>query len=414
MARESTASETSPAGKDHRQRPAPRHLPFLTLVLLILVLAYFVQGPVRSWLSGRYRAVSVFDKALRLVVDEYVEPVEPQEVLPGAIRGMVESLRERFRDTHSQYLPPKDNQRFENAEHGTFAGVGIVIRLIDGQLVIHEVLDDSPAAEAGLRPGDVIVAADGRDLTGIKAMGEAVDQITGPVGTEVTLTIQRGEERLKFTATRRELPRTVVEHRRIGPRIGYIRIADFPSEVSEKVADAIAALRADPPIEALILDVRGNGGGFLDEAVDMADLFIAKGVIVATRSRDPREDETYRAEAGGPAEDIPLVCLVDGYTASAAEVVAGALQDHGRATLLGTKTFGKGAVNKRFTFQDGSGMLLTTGKYFLPKGRQIEGKGIEPDVVVKPASKEDIQSTPAGAEFPDPQLDAAVERLSKP
>ncbi len=403
-----------PSRRRRTRKPPPRYLPFLTLTLLILVIAYAVQGPIRSWLSGRHRAVAVFDKALQVIVDEYVDPVEPKEVLPDALRGMVAGLRKRFKDRHTDYLPPDDNQRFEEAERGKFVGVGILIRFIERRLVVHKVFPDSPALEAGLKSGDIILAADGHDLTQEKTLRGAVRKITGPVGSKVALTIRRGERQFTVTAVRRELPRTIVEHKRIRKAIGYIRIADFPDGVTGKVRGAIKTLReADLPVQALILDLRDNGGGFLDEAVEMADLFVAAGIIVSTRSRRPSEDRTYHAEAGGPAEHLPIVALVNGHTASAAEVVAGALQDHGRARLLGTKTFGKGAVNKRFTFADGSGLLLVTGKYFLPKGRQIEGHGIEPDIEVKPATKEERDKTPIGADFPDPQLDRAVELLAK-
>jgi carboxyl-terminal processing protease len=380
---------------------------------LLLVLTYAVQGPIRSWLSGRHRAVATFDRALGLIVDEYVEPIEPKEVLPGAIQGMINALKKDHKDRHSDFLAPAANQRLEDAERGKFAGVGIYLRLIQGRLTIHKVMAHSPAVASGLEPGDIILAADHHDLTKIKTRREAVKVITGPVGTNVTLSILRGNQRLRVTLTRRKFPKTIVEHRRISDLIGYIRIAEFPDDVSDKVRDAIKDLRTAPPVRALLLDLRDNEGGFLDEAVRVADLFVADGLIVSTKCRRPSEDRSHHASPGGPAEDLPIIVLVDGRTASAAEVVAGALQDHRRARLLGTKTFGKGAVNKRFPLADGSGILLTTGKYFLPKGRQIEGKGILPDIEVKPATKEQIENTPAGAEFPDPQLDAAVKLLTR-
>lgn len=396
-----------------RRVPPPHRLPFLTTVLLVLVIAYAIQGPIRSLLSGRHRAVAAFDQALQLIVDEYAEPVEPKEVLPGAIEGMLGILRERFHDKHSQYLPPTDNRRFEEAERGKFAGVGIVIRLIQGKLTIHKVMSDSPAMACGLQAGDIIIAADDHDLTAIKTIREAVQAITGPIGSQVTLTILRGEERLTITAVRRELPSEIVSQKRLAHGIGLVRIAGFPDDVSTMIRDAIAALRTEGPLRALVLDFRSNSGGFLDEAVKTADLFVAKGLIVATKSRRPDEDHAHFAKPGGPAEALPIVCLVNGNTASAAEVVTGALQDHGRARLLGTRTFGKGAISKRYSFGDGSGLQLTTGKYHLPLGRQIEGKGLKPDLEVKPATKAQIDATPAGAELPDPQLDAAIALLAR-
>ena len=404
----------SRAHKTPKPKPIARHLPILTIILLILMVVYAVQGPVRGWLSGRYRTVSNFDTALRLVLDEYVEPIEPDDVLDGALDGMVRSLCKQYHDRHSQFLPAAENTRLQNAEGGKYAGFGIEIGFPQGKLTVFRVFDDSPAKKAGLQPGDRILALDGRDLTRLKSLHEAVGILAGEPGTKVQLTVQRGAETLQLSLSRGIVRKPIVEHRRLGPAIGYIRIAEFPSNVAAKVRAAIAALRADPPVQALILDLRGNVGGFLDEAVAAADLFIPGGLlIVQTRCRRPREDRTQRAKPGGPAEDLPIIALINGDSASAAEVVAGALQDHGRARLLGTRTFGKGAVSKHFTLPNGTGLLLTTGRYFLPKGRQIEGKGIEPDIKVDPPTPEQLQNVQPGAERPDPQLDAAVKRLTQ-
>ena len=401
-----------PSEADHpapsAHRPPPQHLPFLTLVLLLLITFYAVHGPVRSWLSGRYRATRTLDTALDIILDEYVDPRAPDELVRGALRGMVGSLDDR----HSAFLSPTANERLEETESGKYAGLGIAIRLYDHKVLVQQVFDESPALRAGLRPGDFIIAADGTDLTQADKLDKVSDLLRGAEGTTVALRVLRNGKELEITVTREIIRRPVVEHRLLADAIGYIRISDFPDKVAGRVRDAIAALRKDHTVRALILDLRWNQGGFLDEAVRVADLFVAQGVIVSTRSRHARDDRTFRAEPGGPAEDIPLVALVNEASASAAEVVAGALQDHHRARLVGTRTYGKGAVNKRFPLPDGSGILLSTGKYYLPKGRLIEGKGLEPDRAVKPPERDVLKRLPPGAKAPDPQLDAAIALLS--
>ncbi len=198
----------------------------------------------------------------------------------------------------------------------------------------------------------------------------------------------------------------------LGDGLGFLRLGDFPDEAAAKVRDGLADLRAKGA-RAIVFDLRANDGGFLDEAVRIADLFIPDGVIVSTQNRCPSENRVFHATRGGPGEDIPMVVLVDGASASAAEVLAGSLQDHGRAKLVGTRTYGKGAVSKRFPLGDGSGILLSTGRYILPKGRSIEGTGLEPDLVVQHLSREEREKLKLepGVKPPDLQLDAAVKLL---
>ena len=392
----------------HRHHSAsPQHLPFLTLVLLLLIAFYAVHGPIRSWLSGRYRAARTLDAAFYIILDEYVDTRAPDEVVHGALRGMVDALGDR----HSAFLSPATNERLQETESGRYAGIGIAIRLYDGKVLVQQVFDHSPALRAGLRPGDFIVAADGTDLTKLEKLDHASNALRGKEGTTVALRVLRNGSTLDIAVTREVIRRPVVEHRTLAPGIGYIRIADFPDKVASLVSQAIADLKKEGPLHALVLDLRWNQGGFLDEAVRVADTFIAQGRIVSTRSRHKRDDRTFDAKPGGPAEDIPLVALVNESSASAAEVVAGALQDHGRARLVGARTYGKGAVNKRFPLPDGSGILLSTGKYYLPKGRLIEGEGLTPDQPVKPPEREVLKNLPPGAKPPDPQLDAALTWL---
>ena len=436
----------------------PQHLPFLTLVLLLLMALHAFQGPVRSWLSGRYRAAAAFRHALDICLDDYVEPRSATELVHGAIEGMVDSLHDR----HSAFLPPVAHQRLQELETDKYAGLGISLVLTrDEKLLIEQVFDDSPASKAGLLPGDVILYAlehdpDGlkpprkQDFGSVKNLTAASNALRGARGSKVTLGIRRkakptqvqktmlelkgittpkvepkaaepkealkgspngnSYEELEVTVVREEVHRPVIEFRLLADGIGYLRLSDFPDGASRLMEQGIAALKAKGA-RALVLDLRQNGGGFLDEAVRVADLFIPDGIIVSTRNRYEDENRVYRAALGGPAEEIPMAVLVDSLSASAAEVLAGALQDHGRGKLVGTKTYGKGAVSKRFPLSDGSGMLLSTGRYILPKGRSIEGVGLEPDLAVQPLSREERQKVESDTRPPDPQLNAAAKLL---
>jgi C-terminal peptidase prc len=470
--------------KETRPEPAPatpRHLPFLTLILLLLMALHMFLGPIRAWFSGRYRALATFGQALDYCADDYVDPRAATDLVHGAIEGMVESLKDR----HSAFLPLRENRRLQEQETARYAGIGVSIQLKKGRIVegvagdgtvkvlvngqreivavtidprvvdpsdvaaleglvvaaarqglrkaqsvkeddkllllVREVFEGSPAAEAGVRPGDALLWViehdpDGlrpavkRDLTGLKNLEKGSDLLRGEAGTKITLGILRDKKQLELTVQRRQISSPVIEYRVLAEGVGYLRIHDFPDGVGRKVEAALNDLRGKT-IRGLVLDVRGNTGGFLDEAIRIADFFIAEGVIVSTRNRDEHENRAFRASQGGPAEDLPLAVLVDGGSASAAEVLAGTLQDHGRARLVGQTTFGKGAVNKRFPLGDGSGILLSTGAYILPKGRQIEGKGLEPDLRVGPPPREAIEKLEPGATPPDPQLDAATKLL---
>jgi len=386
--------------------PPPHHLPFLTLVLLLLITFYAFHDPLRSMLSGRYRASRTFDKALDLVLDEYVEESNPDELVHSALEGLVKSLP----DEHSTFLSPHSNSRQQEVEQGRYAGLGIVIRFQERRAIIYRVFPNTPAELAGLRPGDILVAADGQDLSKVDGLEEVSKALRGEVGSTAQLVVERDGQRIEVAVTRAIIHRPIVEPRMLEPGIGYIRVADFPDGVARRLTKALEDL-SGKGAQGVVLDMRGNNGGFLDEAVRVADLFIADGLIVRTQSRHASDNRVFRARPGGSAEALPLVVLVDGESASAAEVVAGALQDHGRAPLVGTKTYGKGAVNKRFELPDGSGLLITTGKYYLPKGRQIEGEGLTPDVEVEPPSPEQLRDVPPGVEPPDPQRDRAVRLL---
>ncbi|NQT89374.1 S41 family peptidase [bacterium] len=394
--------------KKSLQTTLPQHLPFLTLLLLLLLGFYALHGPVRSYLSGRYRAVALFDEALGIVLEEYVEPRTPLELSQGAIDGMVDSLADR----HSMFLKPRLNKHVAEDETGRYVGLGILIELVKRKVVIRRVFPGTPAAAAGLKMGDILLSVAEYDpkniqpetVTDITDMAKIQDVsgvLEGKPGTYVRLGVFRGGKKLSIMVQRREIIRLVVEVEMAAPGIGYLRLTDFPDNVQERVAAGLAELR-EKGMRALIFDMQNNGGGFLDEAVAVADLFVSEGIIVSTRSRHERDNRIYKAKPGDLAEAIPVVILVDGGTASAAEVVAGALQDHKRAHLVGVSTYGKGAVNKRFALDDASGMLITTGRYYLPSGRQIEGRGLTPDTPIDPALLQGAEDPSAPKGVPPP------------
>jgi len=394
--------------KRHLPAAIPQHLPFLTLILLLLMTFYVVQGPLRSWLSGRYRAEATFNTALDTIADEFVEPRPPSELVQNAIKGMVKGLGDR----HSHYLSPTDNQRQQETEAGVYAGIGVVLAQRTDKALIDKVFDSSPAARAGLKPGDELLAADGRNLTGLKSLEKISSVLRGKAGTTVVLTIRREGQQFDVPVTRGEIHRPVVEYRLLADGIGYLLLRDFPNNVHIEIENAVRTLQGRG-VRGLVLDLRDNNGGFLDEAVRIADLFIADGVIVSTHGRHPRDDKSWPAISGGIAEALPLIVLVNGETASAAEILAGSLRDHGRARLVGVPTYGKAAVNRRFPLPDGSGLLITTGRYYLPKGEVIEGKGLQPEHVVESLTAKEVEKLPKGASTPDRQLLEAARLLSE-
>jgi carboxyl-terminal processing protease len=321
---------------------------------------------------------------------------------------MVKGLGDRY----SHYLSPTDNERQQEVESGLYAGIGVVLELRAGKVVAAKILEGSPAARAGLQAGDEILAADGRDLPSLKSIDKVANVLRGRKGSTVALSVRRNGQQFDVSVTREEIHRPVVEFRLLEDGIGYLRLADFPNNVHRDIESGLRSLQGRG-MRGLVLDLHENSGGFLDEAVRIADLFIAEGAIVSTRGRHPRDERTWRASPGGMAEPLPLIVLVDGGTASAGEILAGTLRDHGRARLVGVRTFGKGAVNRRFPLPDGSGLLLTTGRYYLPNGEAIEGKGLTPDADVPSLTRDEIKKLPEGTTPPDRQLLEATRLLAQ-
>jgi carboxyl-terminal processing protease len=343
-------------------------------------------GPASSGAKGekRFQKLDVFARVLSYVENNYVEQIDERKLIYGAAKGMVHTL-----DPHSAFMTPDEFADLQADTEGEFGGVGLQIDDGDnGVPVVVEVLSDTPAARAGLQPGDRIVKIDGAVTAG-RDGGESTARLRGKPGTPVIVEIERknpsGYDAPRAVSITREIIRvTAVDTMALAPGLAYVRIKQFQERTDQEVVAALEAHKKQyGKIDGLVLDLRGNPGGLLDQAVRVADLFIASGVIVTTRGRGNKKLEEETAHDGGTYGGFPIVCLINGQSASASEIVAGALQDHGRALLLGTRSYGKGSVQSVIPLEDGSGLKLTIARYYTPNGRSIQERGIDPDVEVE-------------------------------
>lgn len=317
-----------------------------------------------------------------LIENEYVEPADRGRLLDGAIRGMVGAL-----DPHSSYMSPKEFATFQSDTEGQFGGIGVEVDFRGGEVTVIAPIEGSPAARAGIRPGDKIVSIEGRSVVG-QNMDELVQRMRGPVGSRVRLSLRRegNDGLMQFSLQRELIDVASVTGRNLVDGIAYIRIKQFQRGTHDELLDAIAQLRDGNRgvIRGVILDLRNNPGGLVSEAVAVADEFLSEGGIYTTRHRGKIVDR-IDASRGGALAGEPLVALVNEYSASASELVAGALQDNHRATLVGAPTFGKGSVQSIIALPGGGGMRLTTMRYYTPKGHAIQADGVNPDVQVRAA-----------------------------
>ncbi len=319
-----------------------------------------------------------FTEIFAKIKNDYVEPVEDKTLLENAIRGMLSGL-----DPHSAYLIPEDYRELQAGTSGEFGGLGIEVGMEDGFVKVIAPIDDTPAKRAGVEAGDLIIRLDETPVKGM-TLAEAVKIMRGKPGTDITLTVVReGEDKpLKITITRAVIKITSVKSEMIEPGYGYLRITQFQSRTGESVRDQVAKLKksSDGELKGLVLDLRSNPGGVLSAAVSVSDAFLKKGIIVYTEGRLDDAKLKFNAKPTDVLEGAPMVVLVDGGSASASEIVAGALQDHKRAIVMGDKTFGKGSVQTILPMENGSALKLTTARYYTPSGRSIQAKGIEPDI----------------------------------
>jgi carboxyl-terminal processing protease len=387
-------------------RPMSRRFPSRSAVAVLVAAAFLaglsvdhVASAARRDGSQPYRPLDVFSEVLAYVENNYVEEVKEKDLVYGAIDGMVARL-----DPHSLFMRPDVYRSMRDETSGEFDGVGIEVTVRDDQLTVVSPIADSPGERAGIQPGDRIVKVDGtptRDLT----LVEVIRRLKGPAGTKVVLEIMRDG----FTAPQsltlvRDRVRTVsVEARVLDPGLGYVyvKVKSFQDRTDRALKKALDDSRASlqGEIRGLVLDLRNDPGGLLEQAVKVSDRFLSSGVIVTTEGRNKRNVEVEKAREKDTEPPYPMIVLVNKGTASASEIVAGALQDHGRAVIMGTQTFGKGSVQTVIELEDGSGLKLTIAKYFTPKHRSIQELGIAPDVVVADAAPQ-----------PRPEEDQPAER----
>ncbi len=327
-----------------------------------------------------YEQLQIFSDVLDIVQENYVEEADSKELVEGAINGMLKTL-----DPHSSYLNPDAYKELQVETKGSFGGIGIEITIRDGFLTVVSPLEGTPAYDLGIEAGDQILRVDGESTKEMTLM-EAVKKMRGPKGTKVVLTIMReGFAKPKdFVVTRATIAIKSVRAKTLEPGYGYLRLSQFQSTTAKDLRQALTKLeKENQPLKGLILDMRNNPGGLLDQAVKVSDEFLDEGLIVYTGGRLKSQDMRFEAHTNTRPHRYPIVVLVNEGSASAAEIVAGALQDHKRAVVVGVETFGKGSVQTVMPLRNGAALRLTTSLYYTPSGRSIQAKGIEPDIVVE-------------------------------
>ena len=332
--------------------------------------------------SETYRSLNLFGDVFEKVRSDYVERPNDQKLIETAINGMLTGL-----DPHSSYMDPKSFRDMQVQTRGEFGGLGIEVTQEDGVVKVVTPIDDTPASRAGIMAGDLISAIDDESTQGL-SLNQAVDKMRGAIGTAVKLTVLRGaaKESREFKITRDRIQIRAVRTRLEGDDIGYIRITQFNEQTFDGVKGALAKFQSEIPADKFkgyIVDMRNNPGGLLDQSIAVSNAFIERGEIVSTRGRNAEETQRYNARPGDLSKGKPVVVLINGGSASASEIVAGALQDHKRATIIGTRSFGKGSVQTIIPLGQNNGALrLTTARYYTPSGRSIQAKGIDPDIQI--------------------------------
>jgi len=374
-----------------------RNLKIISVILLVFLLGVTVGlgrfHKVSAVSNTTYEDLKVFTDVISLLQKEYVEETKSKTLIHGAIKGMLETL-----DPHSAFMPPNVFREMQEETKGRFEGLGIEITIKDGLLTVVSPIEDTPAFKVGILAGDQILKIEGEPTKNLTLI-ESVKRLRGPKGSKVTITIMREgfTKPQDFTLTRDVIPIRSVRYELLEKHYGYIRLSQFQEKTNIEFEKAMRALEeaGKGGLKGLILDLRNNPGGLLDQAVKVSDHFIESGLIVSVEGR--REEQKMKFNAHPQGDNFsryPLVVLVNGGSASGSEIVAGAIQDHGRGIILGTQTFGKGSVQTIFPLKDGSGLRLTTARYYTPNGRSIQAKGIVPDIIVKPLLQDEEKTVP--------------------
>ena len=353
------------------------------LYIFFLVSPYVVY-PADNEIS-EYDYLKFLGDSIEKIKTDYVEHVENKEIVESAINGILSSL-----DPHSSFLNAKNLEDMKIQTKGIFGGLGIEVTMENGFVKVISPIDDTPAYKAGIKAGDYITHLNKKSVIGL-TLDEAVGKMRGPVGSKLKVTIGRTNMEPFDITIKRDVIKITSVRSRIEKDVGYVRITTFSEQTNKSTKEAIKKLKKNKNLKGFVLDLRNNPGGLLEQAVYVSDLFLEKGEIVSTRGRDSENPETYKAKPGDVINGLPLVVLINGGSASASEIVAGALQDHKRAIILGTQSFGKGSVQTIIPVNPYGALRMTTARYFTPSGRSIQKKGISPDIVVEEAKLEKVK-----------------------
>ena len=334
---------------------------------------------------SEYDYLKFLGDSIEKIKTDYVEHVENKEIVESAINGILSSL-----DPHSSFLNAKNLEDMKIQTKGIFGGLGIEVTMENGFVKVISPIDDTPAYKAGIKAGDYITHLNKKSVIGL-TLDEAVGKMRGPVGSKLKVTIGRTNMEPFDITIKRDVIKITSVRSRIEKDVGYVRITTFSEQTNKSTKEAIKKLKKNKNLKGFVLDLRNNPGGLLEQAVYVSDLFLEKGEIVSTRGRDSENPETYKAKPGDVINGLPLVVLINGGSASASEIVAGALQDHKRAIILGTQSFGKGSVQTIIPVNPYGALRMTTARYFTPSGRSIQKKGISPDIVVEEAKLEKVK-----------------------
>jgi carboxyl-terminal processing protease len=359
---------------------------------------HFAPGFARAWADDApegpqdtYHLLTLFGEVFEKVRADYVQPVKDRELIDNSLNGMLTGL-----DPHSSYMDAKQYRDMQITTKGEFGGLGLEVTSDNGLVKVISPIDDTPASRAGMKAGDLILSLDGKSVEGL-SLNDAVDRMRGPPGSTITLNIKREhvDKPIDVTMTREVIHIQVVKSALYGD-VGYIRMSSFNEESDPKLREAIAKLKTESHgnLKGLVFDLRNDPGGLLDQAVDVCEDFIPDGEIVSTRARHAEDSQRWDAKGTDLIDGLPMVVLINGGSASASEIVAGALQDHRRAIILGTRSFGKGSVQTVIPMGNDGAIRLTTARYYTPSGRSIQGLGIAPDVPVQESREDEVHYLP--------------------